>query len=253
MPKIIKKDIVGLEIEKELKEKYGHDEIHCIYKITNKINGKVYIGRSKNLLPRWHTHRHAGGENPHLHNSIKKHGKNNFSIEILLFCSERDVVFYESCCINTYHSANPLVGYNLTDGTEIGTIRVSASTRRKTSESVKKALIKNGHHLAKCIYAFGFIYPSLRFFSRERSIPYTTACHMSERKEIWFLSDPNATVQEEINRKHFELNGPKICGKRVSVYGEEFGNIKIAGKLSKINRGTIFKKLKDDPENVFYI
>ena len=43
-----------------------------IYKITNKINGKVYIGQTVNSLQqRWREHRNARDKNL-FHNAIRK-------------------------------------------------------------------------------------------------------------------------------------------------------------------------------------
>jgi group I intron endonuclease len=58
-----------------------------IYKITNKVNGKFYIGSSKNIKERWKQHRSdlksGSHSNPHLQNSYNKYGKKNFKFEII--------------------------------------------------------------------------------------------------------------------------------------------------------------------------
>lgn len=53
-----------------------------IYKITNKINGKIYIGQSKNPKQRFNQHIKEK-RNSSIHNAIKKYGKNNFIFEII--------------------------------------------------------------------------------------------------------------------------------------------------------------------------
>ena len=52
-----------------------------IYKITNKINGKVYIGQTSNTLEkRWWQHCH--GTHKHIiARAISKYGAENFKIE----------------------------------------------------------------------------------------------------------------------------------------------------------------------------
>ena len=73
----------------------GGDISKCgIYKITNLINGKFYIGSTcQSFKKRWQKHLQAISKyqhpNPHLQNSINKHGLNNFSFEILEY-TERD-------------------------------------------------------------------------------------------------------------------------------------------------------------------
>lgn len=58
-----------------------------IYKITNRINGKVYIGQTiqQNPKRRWYEHRAAakGGGQQHLYQSMRKHGVESFDWEII--------------------------------------------------------------------------------------------------------------------------------------------------------------------------
>jgi group I intron endonuclease len=58
-----------------------------IYKITNRINGKVYIGQTVQQNPkrRWYEHRAAakGDGQQHLYQSMRKHGINSFDWEVI--------------------------------------------------------------------------------------------------------------------------------------------------------------------------
>lgn len=70
---------------------------YYVYKITNRINGKLYVGCTINPCEqRWKVHRNAG-LNPNspgyydattLHRAMHKHGVDNFSFEVLEECSE---------------------------------------------------------------------------------------------------------------------------------------------------------------------
>lgn len=51
-----------------------------LYRITNNINGKVYIGITNNYKKRWSNH---GLENSVISKAIKKYGKDNFTFEVL--------------------------------------------------------------------------------------------------------------------------------------------------------------------------
>lgn len=58
------------------------DKICGIYCLTNKINGKKYIGQSKNIHDRWRSHKQAT-KNYVISKAIIKYGQDNFDKEIL--------------------------------------------------------------------------------------------------------------------------------------------------------------------------
>ena len=92
--------------------------VNCgIYKITNTLNKKVYIGSSINLRSREYKHfwmlRKGIHDNHYLQKSFIKHGKNNFVFQIILFCEPNELVEKENIFINLYESNNLDKGYNL--------------------------------------------------------------------------------------------------------------------------------------------
>lgn len=88
-----------------------------IYKITNKINGKCYIGQSVNLKNRIAMHRsmlkHNNEDNPLLVKASKKYGYNNFEISIIKYCNENELDYYEKYYIEHYKSYKRKKGYNI--------------------------------------------------------------------------------------------------------------------------------------------
>lgn len=86
-----------------------------IYKITNQINGKVYIGQTTKTL----AHRKAGhlqaardGLNRHLYNAIRKYGEENFKFEELCKATSKSELNYlEAKFITEYDSVRN--GYNM--------------------------------------------------------------------------------------------------------------------------------------------
>lgn len=93
-----------------------------IYKITNNINHKVYIGLSKNISKRWNKHYNSPfNPNSHdydkpLYRAIRKYGLNNFTFEVIEECTIEELSQKEKYWINYYNATNPSKGYNLTDG-----------------------------------------------------------------------------------------------------------------------------------------
>lgn len=127
-----------------MKNYYG-----IIYKATNKVNGKSYIGQTvKPLKSRITEHRSAARyyrDGCHFHNSIRKYGIESFVWEVLCKCeSVEDLNYTEILFIEKFNTFNN--GYNLTTGgygspgikgeknSKYGK-KVSNETRQKMSES----------------------------------------------------------------------------------------------------------------------
>lgn len=87
-----------------------------IYKITNKVNGKSYIGQTRYTVEfRWRQHQHKK-DNTYFHNAIQKYGIDNFTVETLEECDFKDLNSREIFYIAKYDTFNN--GYNLTIGGE---------------------------------------------------------------------------------------------------------------------------------------
>lgn len=90
-----------------------------IYKITNQLNNKVYIGQTcRDLQTRWREHKSRAdcGYNTHLYNAILKYGQENFKIEEIEQVETSQLDEQEIYWIAFYDSNNPQKGYNLTIG-----------------------------------------------------------------------------------------------------------------------------------------
>jgi group I intron endonuclease len=81
-----------------------------IYKITNLINKKIYIGKS--LIPNEHYY----GSGLQITAAIEKYGKDNFSKDIIEECSEDILDNREIYWIENLDARNPLIGYNISIG-----------------------------------------------------------------------------------------------------------------------------------------
>ena len=92
-----------------------------IYKITNLINNKSYIGQSIDIQARFSSHKRTlqwndPRVNYPLYRDFKKYGLENFSFEIIEQCSKDELNEKEKYWINHYNTYNN--GYNLTLGGE---------------------------------------------------------------------------------------------------------------------------------------
>lgn len=90
-----------------------------IYKITNLINNKIYIGLTTySLQERWVNHIHCIKSDPrHLYSSMRKYGIENFTIEQIDSAENiAQLGELERYYISKFDSQNPTVGYNLSAG-----------------------------------------------------------------------------------------------------------------------------------------
>ena len=128
-----------------------------IYKITNLINGKIYVGKNKANDPNYY------GSGSLIKQAIKIHGKENFKKEILESCqseeefNKREKFWIEKLQANIRH-----IGYNMMPGGDGGDTFTNRSdqekeiTRQKLSVASKSISddTKNKHREnAKALWA----------------------------------------------------------------------------------------------------
>lgn len=84
-----------------------------IYKITNLINGKSYIGQSVHIKRRWAEHCQPSAHSL-IGKAIQKYGKENFSFQVVEECPIELLDEKEEYYIDFYNSITPY-GYNIMD------------------------------------------------------------------------------------------------------------------------------------------
>lgn len=88
------------------------NKIYYIYKITNNINGKIYIGKHMHHVQNKDTY---FGSGVILKQAILKYNKENFTKEIIEYCDKENVAKREIYWIEYYNSFTPN-GYNIAKG-----------------------------------------------------------------------------------------------------------------------------------------
>ena len=174
-----------------------------IYIITNKIDGKKYIGQTTRNDPMERINEHFRDQilsSPYLYNTIQKHGKENFDIEIISYlgASQEALDAIEQWQIKKNNSLHPN-GYNLETGGK-GRGSVSDETRKRMSE----AQSGEKHHL----------------YGKEHSIE--TRKKMSRAK--------SGEKHPLYGKKHTEEAKKKMRGSRLSMKGK---NNPMYGKTGK--------------------
>jgi group I intron endonuclease len=108
-----------------------------IYKVTNILNQKVYIGQSVNPRSRWRRHQSdakLGKDKKHFARAIRKYGSHNFIVEVIVQSkSLEDIDQAEIDCIKQYRSSDNNYGYNIALGGN-GKRIVSEETKKKISK-----------------------------------------------------------------------------------------------------------------------
>lgn len=110
-----------------------------IYKITNKENGRVYIGQSINIEKRIKRHKRDmknGKEKPKSLQNDYDSSPDSFEFSVLCECSIDELDGLENFYIAAEKSTNPKNVYNIKRGGNWCTRTVTIETRRKISEKV---------------------------------------------------------------------------------------------------------------------
>jgi len=117
-------------------------DIYSIYKISNLVNGKIYIGYTGQTVDeRYKEHLIEARRTPRLelHRAIKKHGTESFTVEcVYQSLSKEHILDMETHFIKYYSShCEDGHGYNMNYGGQGGDIKTAAQ-KKQLSERMKK-------------------------------------------------------------------------------------------------------------------
>ena len=165
--------------------------IYSIYKATNKINGKVYIGFDSNWPHRKNSHKcyHVDGKTK-FHRAIKKYGWENFEWELIYQSKDRNFTLgvMERHFIEEYDTFKK--GYNSTLGGE-GTFG------KKQSERNKKLLSESRKGQGNPNYGK----PMSEEQKKKISIALKGMVYTEERRKNISLSKKGKKLSEETKKK----------------------------------------------------
>lgn len=206
-----------------------------IYKITNKINNKIYIGQTiESLEKRWSRHNWKCTKSRNamaITNAIIKYGKENFIIEQIDYANTIEELNNKEVYYIDYFNTMSPNGYNLKTGGD--NKRLSDETKKKISEGNKgkkrteetKKKLSDSHK--------GWI-PSeetknkwRRAFGGKRPSDNTIKASIEANQKTYTLLSPDSILVTFTNMKSFceenNLCNSKLClvasGKRKSHKG----------------------------------
>lgn len=207
-----------------------------IYKITNKINGRIYIGQTiRTLEDRWYHHVYYATQKKcktKLGRAIRKYGASAFDavvIETSDNLDEREIYF-----INLFKSVTS--GYNIKIGGDGGPHALS--TKKKISKANKKRVWTQEmrDNMSRAILAWheerGFV-PKSEEFRRKISIA-------NSRRKM-----PTKT-KEKFQKHNESLMKPVVC----ITNDKEYPSIAAACKELNINNGQLSQHLKGKHKHV---
>ena len=172
-----------------------------IYLIKNIINGKIYVGKTKNSLAcRWSGHKSVARNSPStspIYNAIRKYGEDNFSIEEIDRAeSLSELKRKEFYWINHYNTIDKKIGYNIQYGDEDDNLIISQDTKIKLVKSIKdnkrNGFIKYPNSKHRTIYV------GVYYMVRKKQWGYVISFNSKKTSKKRYATDTNAAIGRDI-------------------------------------------------------
>ena len=243
-----------------------------VYKITNNVNGKIYIGQTRVTEPQrwqqhiWHAYNDSDNDSLLLCRAIKKYGKENFTRTILEECDNQFLNEREKYWINYFDSTNHDIGYNVAEGgkghlkysneeivkayTDFGSITKASKaigmSREQMSIRLQAMGIQTTREIPVCQYDLqgNFIkeYSTMADAAKETNTPIY---HIREQgvynKFLWLYKNNTQTPKERLNQLS-NLVHNLLDIQQYNEFGElvaEFSNAAEASRKTGINISSI--------------
>lgn len=232
-----------------------YNKVSGIYRITNTLNGKCYIGSAVNLKKRLlqHYNYEKGQSNIRLQHSIKKYGLINFIFEVVQLVEEKEkLIECEQVWIDKYDFKNL---YNIapTAGTRLGMKHSVEALRkiRKAHEKQSKAVYKICKFTGKILGE----YKSVREAARIIKIDHSKISKACKEKNcyvanfIWRYTDDIFETEKEIVSSAINKEKPIA---QYSIENSELLNIYRNVKEAEEQTGIKYSNITNSARNYNY-
>lgn len=231
------------------------EKICGIYKITNLVNGKVYIGQSVDIYKRWNDHKRTlktpteKHYNYPLYCAFRKYGLENFSFEIVEECSEeklnkREVYYIE--LYRTYINWEDSNGYNQTlGGGGILGKELSEESKIKIGRANKGKLTGGNNPSAKKVICENIEFSCAKECSEYYGVKHSTLKswlnHSNDMPEEWYNKGlryfdetmEDYKIQKDCSGENHTKSIPVYCE------GKKFSNVGECSEYYGINKATM--------------
>ena len=236
------------------------ERIMIIYKVTNIVNGKCYIGQtSKSLDERKKTHlstaRNKKGH--YFHKALRKYGEENFIWEVLgESINKEDLDRWEKILIYTYESNNSKYGYNLTSGGE-GNFKHSEKTKQKMREANLRENLSEERRRKLSEAKSGTNHPMYGKKVSEETKQKIREAQLGEKNHMFgkkLSKETRQKIKEKLSKDGVILTGDKSPHfKKINVSNlkqlkQEGYSVKELAYMFNISTGTVYKRLKQVDE-----
>lgn len=214
-----------------------------IYKTTNKVNNKIYVGKKCSGVFLGNDYMGSGTL---ITRAIKKYGKDQFSVVLLEECmSEEHLCEQEKYWIKELDAQNSNIGYNLADGGQGGAARrghpMSEETKQKMHETARNRSPEKQQEISE--------------MCRQRQLGKNLSAETREKIRLSMLgknSRPHTAEENEKNRLgHLgkmtgEENPAKRADVRKKISEKKMGHEVTQKTRDKISKAQIGKRLSEE-------
>jgi group I intron endonuclease len=207
-----------------------------IYAFRNKLDGKIYVGQSKNVLTRKHQHEKSKLNNSRrFHNAMKKHTPKGFDWVVLEYCEKKELNEREAYWVTQLNSIHPN-GYNLTSGG--GAFQRHHQETKLQFSRNQLAKVEQKTHL--------FVSQDFIRVQTQRQIELgKRGEHSSQRIEVREKRNKTVRMRMLLNGKFFSHTAEEINKRRkiqIELYAKGLGKFQDAQFIER-NRQLVREKL----------
>lgn len=183
-----------------------------IYKFTNTVNNKFYIGSAQNLRRRFFKHTNLLNKNSHhsLHfqNAWNKYGEDVFIYEVIEYCDEKDLLLREQYYLDTLLFAQDYINSKNSNFLELGyNVNPCATSRlgsKQSKNSIEKAIMNNPKRIE--VLQFDFHGNFIKEYISVAEAAFEIGCSKSNVLQCCMMKQEYCKQYFCYSKKYFENN-----------------------------------------------